>query len=326
MKMTDGAEEASGIDGDLEIEIVAVDPEEIGKFTSEDEFMGLSVRLLVETASYTCVAACMLGDSSPWDRDHAAVGGNMVRLYKLLHGLLDQLCQRRGELALIMMRPIFESLVNIQFLIKEFCPETINSYVKVSLKHERKLRDTITRNIADRGGIIQPIEDRMLKSINRTAGIAGVSLDEADNTGPRDWGSKNIFEKAKAVGLDHAYLAAIGGGSNSIHGNWQELTGHHLEWDDSTGHFKPKTDWARPRPQVPLALSRIIVETLAVYFKFMGGDSIFDEIAPTLHDLVKRIDLVSKAHENYLAPRRGLKFRSAAHRVALPPLRPRSLT
>ncbi|MDQ6701729.1 MAG: DUF5677 domain-containing protein [Pseudomonadota bacterium] len=202
-----------------------------------------------------------------------------------------------------MMRLIFESLINIQFLIKEFSPETINSYVKFSLKHERKLRDKITRNIADRGGIILPIEDRMLKSIDRTARIAGMPLNDVDNKGARDWGGKNIFEKAKAVGLDHAYLAAIGGGSNSIHGNWQEIAGHHLEWDDSIGHFKPKTDWATPRPQVPLALSRIIVETLAVYFKFMGRDSIFEEIGTTLHDLVKRIDLVSKAHENYLGPK-----------------------
>jgi hypothetical protein len=54
---------------------------------------------------------------------------------------------------------------------------------------------------------------------------------------------------------------------------------------------------------VPLALNRIIVETLAVYFKFMGGDSIFEAIDPTLHDLGKRIDLVSEAHEHYLAPK-----------------------
>ena len=44
---------------DIKIEVVPVEPEQIGKFTSEDEFMKLSVRLLVETASYVCVAALM---------------------------------------------------------------------------------------------------------------------------------------------------------------------------------------------------------------------------------------------------------------------------
>jgi hypothetical protein len=227
----------------------------------------------------------------------------VVRLYKLLHGLLDQLCQRRGELSLLFMRLVFESLINIQFLIKEFSPRMIDSYVGVSLRHERKLRDTIRHNIAERGGIILPIEDRMFKSIERTARMAGLSLDEVDLKKPRDWGGKNIYEKAKVVGLEHAYLAAIGGGSNSIHGNWQEITGHHLEWDDGTESFKPKTDWAPPHPQVPLALSRIIAETLAIYFRFMGGDEALEEIGPALYDLVKCIDLVSKLHENYLAPK-----------------------
>jgi hypothetical protein len=104
-EMTAGTEEAPSDDADLKIEVVPVDPEQIRKFTSEEEFMEVSVRLLVETASYVCVAACTLGrSSSSWDRDHAAVGGNVVRLYKLLHGLLDQLCQRRGELSFLFMR------------------------------------------------------------------------------------------------------------------------------------------------------------------------------------------------------------------------------
>ncbi len=301
--MLSGTEKPMSLGADLKIEIVPVDPEHVRKFTGEDEFMELSVRLLVETASYVCVAACTLGKSSSWDRDHAAVGGNVVRLYKLLHGLLDQLCQRRGELAILFMRLVFESLINIQFLIKEFSPQLVDSYVGVSLRHERRLRDKIRLNIAERGGLIEPIEDRMFKSIERTARVAGLSLDAVDLKKPRDWGSKNIFEKARAVGLDHAYLAAIGGGSNSIHGNWQDLTGHHLEWEEATGHFKPNTGWAQPRPQVPLALSRIITDTLAIYFRFMGGDDALVEIGPVLHDLVKRVDLASKLHENYLAPK-----------------------
>jgi hypothetical protein len=50
--MTTGTEESPSVDADLKIEVVPVEPEQIQKFTSEDEFMELSVRLLVETASY----------------------------------------------------------------------------------------------------------------------------------------------------------------------------------------------------------------------------------------------------------------------------------
>lgn len=38
-----------------------------------------------------------MGSKPVWDRDHAAVGGNMVRLFKVLSAHLDQTVQRRYE-------------------------------------------------------------------------------------------------------------------------------------------------------------------------------------------------------------------------------------
>ena len=76
-----------------------------------------------------------------------------------------------------------------------------------------------------------------------------------------------------------------------------------MEWDDTIGRFTPKADWARTRPQVPLALGRIIVDTLAIYFPFIAGDEAFGEIGPALHDLDQRLEIVNKMHENYLAPK-----------------------
>jgi hypothetical protein len=42
-QMTAGTEEAPSVDADLKIEAVPVDPEQIRKFTSEDEFTELSI-------------------------------------------------------------------------------------------------------------------------------------------------------------------------------------------------------------------------------------------------------------------------------------------
>jgi hypothetical protein len=125
-----------------EIERVVVDPDEIAKFHNEDEFTGLAVRLMVETGSYVCVAACTMGTKSAWDRDRAAICGNMVRLYKLLHSVLDQTCQRRQETSFILARLVFETLVNVRYMIQEFSSELIDSYVAYSFKHERKLPRT----------------------------------------------------------------------------------------------------------------------------------------------------------------------------------------
>ena len=100
-----------------EVERVEVDAAKMAAFTNEDDFLSLAVSLMVEVASYSFVAATTLGASPVWDRDRAAVGGNMVRLYKLLDSFLDQTCQRREEISWILGRLIFETAVNIRYLI-----------------------------------------------------------------------------------------------------------------------------------------------------------------------------------------------------------------
>lgn len=273
----------------------------LAAFSHEDDFLELIVKLLVEAGSYSYVAARTMGVSPTWDRDHAAVGGNMVRIYKLVHGLLDQICQKRGELTFIFARLLFEALVNVRFLIQEFSPATIDSYVAYSLQHERQLSDLIAANIAKRGGAPLPIEERMLKSIDRTSRASNLTLDKISPRALRTWGGKNIYERVKALGLEQMYLAFFGGGSNSIHGNWQEIQGNHLDWNETTGRFRPKMDWARPRPQLPLALGGFLADTLVHYFRFMAGETVADELATDrLDDLGDRIMAVTHAHETYL--------------------------
>jgi hypothetical protein len=286
--------------GDLpRIERVAVNLDEIGKFTQEDDFVELAVKLMVETANYVCVAACSMGTKLVWDREHAAVCGNMVRLYKLLHSVLDQTCQRRQETSFILSRLVFETVVNVRYMIANFSPELIDSYIVYSFRHERKLRDVIRHNIDAREGKLLPIEDRMLKSIDRSAAAAGISLDDVELEQKGSWGGKNLFDKAEAAGLGRAYLAAFGGTSHSVHGNWQEIYGNHLHWDEKEG-FTPNLDWHGPRPQVLFALCTIVIDTLDSYFAFMGGEEIAKSFEAALSDLNDRVFILSSAHEEYL--------------------------
>ena len=113
------------------------------------------------------IAACILGPDGTWSRDQAAIGGNMVRLHKLFSNLLDQTVQRRRETSFISARLVFETIVTVQFLIQEFSPELIESYVSHSLAHEKRLLNDINDNIKARDGLVLPIEDRMMKSIER---------------------------------------------------------------------------------------------------------------------------------------------------------------
>ena len=137
-------------------------------FASEDDFNGLAVELLIEVGSLICVAGNLLpANTRRWDRNQAVLGGHLVRLYKLIGALLDQICQRRREITFIIARLAFECIVNIRFLIKFGDAATYDSYVRYSLRQERRLYDRISKEIEERHGEKMPVEERMLASIDR---------------------------------------------------------------------------------------------------------------------------------------------------------------
>ncbi len=90
-------------------------------YTREWDFVILASELLREVTSYVSVAACTLGLAPAWTRDQAAVGGNMVRLSKLLSAFLDQTVQKRMETSTILSRLAFETIVNVRYL-RELLP------------------------------------------------------------------------------------------------------------------------------------------------------------------------------------------------------------
>jgi hypothetical protein len=183
-----------------EVKRVDIDSGALAAFTSEEDFNALAVDLLSETASYTCIAYSLLPASTrAWSRNQAIVGGNMVRLYKLSCALVDQTCQRRRMTAHIFGRLTFETIVNLEYLIAFASPEFFDAYVHHSLRHERRLYNRIQENIAARGGEKWPIEDRMLRSIERSCRKSGVSINDVTASGPLNWGGKNLFQKAEAV-------------------------------------------------------------------------------------------------------------------------------
>lgn len=281
------------------IEPVAIDSDELAQFRTEDEYTSVAVALMIETASYCCLAAGTLGPSKVWDRNTAAVAGNVVRLYKLLDAFLDQVTKRREETAFVLARLAFETNVNVRYLARNFSPALIESYISYSLRHEKKLFETIQSNIKLRNGIIMPIEDRMIQSITRAASAAGIPLENIDLKDKRPWGGKNVFDKTKDVGLEALYLAMFGGASHGIHGNWQEIYANHLEWDGAEA-FTPKMKWRTPRPQMLTSMCLVTNETLEEYFRFIGGEEVGDYFGESLQNLQNRILTFVQSHENYL--------------------------
>ena len=285
-----------------EIRRVEIDENHVRQFESEEDFTGLAVDILVEVGSFVCVAGSLLpADRQAWNRDKAVIGGHLVRLYKLINALLDQTCQRRRETSFIFGRLAFECIINLRYLIVHASDELFRSYRTYSLKHEYKLLGRIEKNIEARGGNELPIERRMINSIIRSFEVSGISLDTFALGELKNWGGKNIFEKAQAVGLETAYLGAFGGGSHSVHGNWQDLLEYHLEETDEGG-FKPDFEWHRPRPQLLNAVALHSTQAVIDYLQWLASDGA-EDIVTVLQGLQNRILLLDRLHEEFLAHR-----------------------
>jgi hypothetical protein len=280
---------------------VEVKPDTIRAFADEHAFTGLAVELLIEAGSYVCIAASIMPPPPHrWNRHEAVVVGHLARLYKLISAILDQTCQHRRETTFIFGRLAFECIVNTLFLIKNDRPEITTSYIEYSMRHEKRLRDRIRRNVALRGGEVLHIEERMLRSIESSANRSGVNLDSMSP--PTNWGGKNLFEKAKDVGLEEAYLGAFAGSSHAVHGNWQDLLEYHLDSDEEG--YTADLQWHRPRPQLLTTLAHLTVETLTIFFSDVLGVA-GNQLAEKIPDLRERIGQFVHLHEEFLA--RGSK-------------------
>ncbi|MCZ4270406.1 DUF5677 domain-containing protein [Rhodobacteraceae bacterium G21628-S1] len=285
-----------------EIEKNLVNDEDIAEFVDEDDFNRLGVSLLVEAGCYVCIAANTLGEHEKWDRDTAAIGGNMVRLYKMISGLLDQTTQRRRDTSFIFARLVFETVVTIRYLIKHFSPDLVASYVKSSFKHEVKLRKTIEKNIAARRGVVLPIEDRMMKSIDRAFASSGLDPSDLNGYRERNWGGRNLYEKADDLGMGDAYLGAFSGPSLAVHGAWGDIYSHCLQTDGDS-LFSPNTEWGYPRPQLVTASAKLCLFAIDDYFGFVGGPELQKAVQEHLSDLATRLSAFDQAHEGYLSPK-----------------------
>ncbi|MBB5349523.1 hypothetical protein JWG42_14030 [Desulfoprunum benzoelyticum] len=284
-----------------EIKQCEIDERKIVEFDSEYDFMQLSVDLTIEVGQYVCLAASILpGDRKAWSRDEAILGGHLIRLFKLISAFLDQTCQRRREMTVVVGRMAFECIINLKYLLKNASPNLFTSYIHYSLKHEKRLRAEILANIAKRGGEILNIEQRMLRSIDKAFKTSEVAPDAVEPKNLKNWGGKNLFEKAKDVGLEEAYLAAIGGPSHSVHGNWQELLEYNIELTD--GGFVPDLDWHTPRPQLGSAIcyqALIVTIEYLEYLRYLSPSKI-EEIIKKLEQLLARVILLDQLHEKFL--------------------------
>ncbi len=276
----------------------------LNSFKNELDFVDRGVEHLIELGSYICIAFNILpAGRETWSRNEAILGGNMVRLYKLFLAILDQTTQRRGELVMGFLRLAFETNVNIRFLIGNQSEDTFSSYVKHSLKFEKKLHNLVTAQIEQNHGEPLPIHRRILASIQRVFDKLGYSIDDIETKSLQNWASRNIFEKSQEVGLEEEYLLFFGSSSNFIHGNFMDLYEFHMR--PVVGGYKAVPEFKRPRPQPILGIALVSCITVNDYYEYLENSNLIDGecvslIRNRIRDLFENVLQVFRAHEEFL--------------------------
>jgi Family of unknown function (DUF5677) len=239
--------------------------------------------------------------SRPWTRDEAVLVGLMVRLAKLLTAYADQFERRRLEVCNYLGRGLFETSTDLRYLVRLGTPELFQRFVAHSFTNDLKLRGEIESNIEKRAGVVLPIEDRMLTSMQMRFDQAGVTIDEIPESPRATWGG-SMRDKLRKLGMEEMYQAAFAGPSSAFtHGGWHELVTYHLSQSTDGDGYYAATAFSDVRPQPAQLVCVLVTEAAAEYLarqlpEAQQRNDVLDQLV-AMHDAASQM---GQLHEDLL--------------------------
>jgi len=260
--------------------------------SSDDDFM----RDLIEASNivrkYLILVAALVPAKSIKRDECAILMGHMVRLYKLYDSMGFLIIERRGEVAMTLIRSLIETVINLRFMLSYGNNNLYKKYKKASLAYEKRLWEEIEKR---RKTPPLPIEQRMQDSIQETFERAGLKIEDVVWE-DRFWGG-DIFSKADKVGLTELYEFGFRIFSHNIHGTWHDLEFHHLREKDGT--FEPDFDYTMPVPQIVESTTIVCVDVAKEYVIRIVGDS-GKELCHNLNELSDWFRKMAQLHEIFI--------------------------
>lgn len=277
-------------DGDLLPTPPEFDPEDFDRCIERGSLMPI----VFEWYKWTGLAAQGLASIRPdspgfldMPRVHAAVlRGLLNRCSRLVLSVLRLASfTRHGESTKLIGRSVVETAVTISWLCVRNSAEDFSRYLAHGLKPELRMKDEIERNIAERNGIVWPIEARMLGNIELMIERAGLTEAAVRNAKPLP----DLASRYRALELpDTSYNVEQRLGSHAVHGTWPDLLFHYLEFEDNEfvlrdGNVLPEDmELASGALQVLEALSRfastVLYDERSSPNVTLAVDSVRDEV------------------------------------------------
>ena len=236
--------------------------------------------ILFEWYKYVACLATLL---SHIQRDSLAFRPIPARHYYVLIGLLHRCARlmlsnvvlshegRFGETTAIVDRCIFESTVNILWLLQQPTDDRFNRYMAAGLKKDLEFKRRIEAEIDARDCTPLSIETRMLKSIGNNITAAGMTEENVMSTKKLP----DMSSMIDSLGIDRLFYT-IGQqiGSHHIHGTWSSLLIHYLQKREIEGEFQfgPKGHCDMDPGQYAF-VALMVIEAMKAYVEWVFQDS-----------------------------------------------------
>ena len=274
--------------------------------TSPSKITTLAFELYKETIRVLNLAAHILDQaasaSGGLTRNQAICAGLLIRMVKFMIAVLQLTCKDdRGEVVLSLTRSIMESAFDLEFLVRANDDKHFDDFVEHSLGAERELYDLILANIAKRNNdSVLPIEQRMLRSIDRLCDVSGVKIEDVH---PK-WSSwaGGLKQRLQFLQKEEQYVFMHRLPSHAVHGTWVDLYKQHLEYDLKTKLFSTRSKWRPTDARTFGPTSVFVLCAVEPYVeKFFSTIPESKLLLERIDDLRSRVIVVDAAHERLIA-------------------------
>ena len=231
-------------------------------------------------------------------RNGAIVLGHMVRLMKLYECFLSHATKDHLEICMIFFRLILETAIRLEYLLKAK-RSTFRNFVLISYRPEKEHLADLRRKAKQRPLI--PIEKRILGSVSRCLRRDGVTQKALLQNRCWDLDGKSFRVLLKGIGFeDWVYSYGFGNGSHFVHGDWRDLSMHHLERRGR--RYLPNPEYRTTDPRTTCAATTISLRVLKRFLRWNRSDrdNFVRPIVERLDRLNHRLD---DAHEAYMRQR-----------------------
>lgn len=271
---------------------------DLSSLKEEDDFGRAAFELLKE-ASMTVVWLTERVPAAPFERNEAIRRGLLKRVNLLGKSLLSDISGNSGYQQLQIVRQIVEAASNYFYLSEDDASgERHDAYVKHSLAEEKANLLFIAQEIKRRGGNPLPIEERMRRSMERMASVAGVDLDSVPAKNDVGWPKAEERLKMLSPTAYPSYRA----GSSALHAGWSVLLLQDIV--DVEGGFS-LDNYTGPRVPPMTAAGQIITETAIHYLEREGNEAERSWFLDRLNHLAQSIWELDQAHEQYMQADKG---------------------